>query len=118
MARKPGKISAARDMGERHRLRCRQRARSAHVDIGADIGRGYLNVERLARRREHFGNVPGRLDRPGERWREDGAAVNRDHVMGPERSKPNLEHVARAAPGGEYGAAASLAMGAEQVIDG
>ena len=81
--------------------------------VEADIGRGYLNVERLARRREHFGNVPGRLDRPGERWRKDGAAVDRDHVMGPKRGKPNLEHVPCAAPGVEYGAAASLAVGVD-----
>jgi hypothetical protein len=38
--------------------------------------------------------------------------------MGPERGKPNLEHVTRAAPGVEYGAAASLAVGVDQVING
>ena len=38
--------------------------------------------------------------------------------MGPERGKPNLEHVARAAPGVEYGAATSLAVGVDQVING
>ena len=37
----------------------RQRARSAHVDVEAGFGRGHLNVERLARRRERLGDVPG-----------------------------------------------------------
>src|SRR6185503_5638058 len=45
--REPRKISALRDMGERCRVRRRQRAGPAHVDIEPSVARGYLEVERL-----------------------------------------------------------------------
>src|SRR5262249_58133496 len=115
MAREPRKILALRDMGQRRRVCRRQRARSAHVDVEARIRRRYLNVEGLADRREHFGNVPGRRDRSAERWREDGTAVDRHHVMRLERGKAHLEHVARDAAGVGYGAAAPPALSIDQV---
>jgi hypothetical protein len=37
--------------------------------------------------------------------------------IAPERGKPNLEHVARAAPGVEYGAAATVAVSVDQLIN-
>ena len=43
--------------------------------------------------------------------------VDRHHVMGLERGKPDLDHVTRAHSRVEYSAAASLAMGVNQVVD-
>ena len=117
MARQPRKISAFRDPGERSHVCRRQRARSAHVDIEAGVGRSHLDVERFVRSRERLGDRPGCLDRSGERWREDGAAVDRHHVMGLERGKPNLDHVTRAHSRVKCRAAASLAMGVDQLVD-
>ena len=117
VARQPRKISTVRDPGERRHGCRRQRTRSAHVDIEAGIGRGHLDVERLVRCRERLGDRPGGFDRSVERWREDGAAVDRHHMMGFLRGEPDLDHVTRAHSRVKYRAAASLAMGVDQVVD-
>src|SRR5262249_45969610 len=62
-------------------------------------------------------NRPSCFDRAAEPWGEDGAVVDRHHVMGLERGKSNLDHVMRAYSRMEYGAAASFAMGVDQVVD-
>ena len=97
--------------------RGRQRPRSAHVDVEAGVGRRHLDVERLARSGQRLGDRPGRLDRAVEPGREDGAAVDRHHVMRPERGEADLEHVVCAAPRVEYGAPASLAVGVDEIVD-
>ena len=94
-----------------------QRAGSAHIDIEARIGRGDLNVERLALARQRLGNGPGGLDRALESWRQHRTAIDRHHAMRPERRESDLEHVMRAAPRMEHGAAASLAMRVDQIVD-
>ena len=111
VAREADKIAAVDNLRQRRCLHRHQRARSAHVHIEPRVGRGHLDIERLARRREHFGNVPRRWECPAERRRKNWAALDRHHVVSLERGKPHLEHVTRAPPGVEYGAAAPLAVG-------
>ena len=57
VTREPGDAPAFGDFGKLGRARRRQRARSAHVDIEAVGGRRHLDVERLARSAERFGDA-------------------------------------------------------------
>ena len=58
VAREPRKISALRDARERRRVRRRQPARPAHVDIEPGVARGHLDVEGLAHRGKHSPQCP------------------------------------------------------------
>ena len=62
----------------------------------------------LLRGLEHFGDGPGGGDRAVEAGREDRAAVDRHDVVRARRGKADLEHVVRAAPRMQHGAAAAL----------
>src|SRR5262249_56921639 len=110
VAREPCKISALRDAGERCGVRRGQPARSAHVDIEAGVARGHLDVERLARRRKHFGNVPGRRDRASEHWREDRAAIDRHDAVALHPRQANRQYLTRPAPGVTYRATSALPL--------
>ena len=95
----------------------RQRAGAAHVDVEAGIGRGDLNVERLFRGIERFGNRPGGVDRAVEAFGQDRTAVDRDDVVRARGGEADLKHVMRAAPGMEHGPAAALAMRVDEIGD-
>ena len=95
-----------------------QRARAAHVDIEPAVGRGHLDVERLARGLQRLGDRPGGRDRAVERGREHRAAIDRrrsDARAAPR--KPTSSMSRRAAARMKDGAAAALAMRIDQRID-
>ncbi len=94
-----------------------QRARAAHVDVEAGLGGGRLDVERLRRAGERFGDIPGGLDRAIEAGRKNRAAVDPDHVVRAQRGKADFENFARAAARMQHGAAAAVAVGVDQVAD-
>ncbi len=96
--------------------RRRQRSRSANVDVEAGVGRRRLDVERLARRGEHFGDGPSRLDRAAHSRREDGAAVDRHQAVRPEGGEAYLQHVVFAPPCVKYGAPASGPVGIDESV--
>ena len=108
-------VSATPRERERH-LRV-ERARTPDVHVDAGIGRGRLDVERLAGRAQRFGHRPGGLDDSGKAGREDRAAVDRHDAMGLARGKADLQHVMGGAAGMQHDAAASRAMGVDEVVD-
>ncbi len=95
--------------------RCGQHAGAADIDIQSGIGRGDVDVERLACRAERFRDRPGSIDRAVQLFREYRAAVDRDQMMGACGGETDLQHVVAAAPRVEYGAATAITVSVDQV---
>ena len=117
MAGDAGEAMGLGDRGERRSEPRIERARAPDVHIDAGIGRGRLDVERLAGRAQRLGHRPGGLDDSGKAGREDRAAVDRHDAMGLARGKADLQHVMGGAAGVQHDAAASCAMGVDEVVD-
>ena len=114
-ARKALCFSAIRaSVGKTFRI---ERARAAHVDIEAGVGRGRLDVERLAGGFEHFGDRPGRPKRAAKPGRQDRAAVDGDDVVRARRCEADLQNIMGAAPRMQHRAPAACAMGVDQIAD-
>ena len=105
------------DARQRRRQSRGQRARAAHIDVKAGIGRRHLDIERLLRRRQGFGDRPGGFQRAVEALGQDRAAVDGNDVMRAHRRKADREHVMRAAPRVENRAPAAVAVSVDEIGD-
>jgi uncharacterized protein (DUF2235 family) len=106
------------DTGERESERRRERTRSAHIHVDAVIGCGRLDVERLCGGLERLGDRPGGVDEAVKTGRQDRASIDRNDPVGMQRSEADFQNIAGAAPRVQYGAAAALAVGIDEVGDG
>src|SRR5262249_48004824 len=94
-------LSDMRECCEASDIQC---AGAAHVDVEAGIGRGHLDVERLAGRLKRLGNGPGCLDGAAEAGRQDRARVDGDDMMCAWCGETDLHDIADPGPGVQYGA--------------
>ena len=102
------------DAGERRRHLRGERARTAHVYVDAGVGRGRLDVERLAGAPQGLGDRPCGVDDAVEAGRQNRTAVDRHDAVGAECSKAHFENVVGAAAGMKHAAPAALAMGVDR----
>src|SRR5262245_2278426 len=117
MARETGKTVGFGDTRKRSQPVGFRRARSTHVYVEAGIGCSRLDVQRLAGGLQRFGNVPCRRNGATQTRRQNGASVDRDHVVSARSREANLQNVAIASPSVQHGAAAAGAMSIDEVVD-
>ena len=117
MSRQPRQLVALGDTRERGDCRRRQRAGAAHIDVEAVIGCRDLNVERLVDRLQHVGQRACCIECTIQRWIEDRAGIDREDGVAVRGREADGHRATRIASRMDDEAAASRAVGIDQVID-